>query len=59
MLDKQADNAATQIGMKELYDSTRKITGKHRTGGRPIMNTSGKLPRKQKDQLKRLKLKII
>ena len=52
-LAEQIGNEPGQKNMKELCDATRKITGKHRTGDRLIVEKSGNLFNKQRDKLKR------
>jgi len=52
-LAEKAEQAAQQKNMKELYDTTRKLSGKRRTTDHPVKDTTGEVLTKQEDQLRR------
>lgn len=52
-LAKEAELAASQRNMKELYNITRKLAGTHRQSNKPIMDKNGQLLSTPEDQLNR------
>ena len=49
----QAQEAASQRNIKDLYDTTKKLAGKYKQTCRPVRNKEGKILTKKEDQLKR------
>ena len=52
-LARQAQEAAVQRNMKDLYDTTKKLAGKYKQSCRPVRNKEGEILTKKEDQLKR------
>ena len=52
-LAKQAQEAAMQGNMRELYETTKTLAGKYKQSSKPVRDKGGKILTKKEDQLKR------